>query len=178
MHGYGDPYIHAFEKSKCLKMLESVRIDEVLQVEDENLFIGAIKITVNGWEGHILESMEQILREKTPKSVFITFSYVLLEASGYEDPKNVLHYMHALGYHQIAYSGLNCTTLSQSNNNNSDQNSQIVQEKEQKMNSEESTSTWCWLQHALFDDFIERTKIRSSQIFNLLFIWGDKQGQM
>eukprot|EP01025_Chloroclados_australasicus_P006968 TRINITY_DN12208_c0_g2_i1.p1 TRINITY_DN12208_c0_g2~~TRINITY_DN12208_c0_g2_i1.p1 ORF type:complete len:694 (-),score=48.68 TRINITY_DN12208_c0_g2_i1:472-2553(-) len=168
MHGYGNPGIHALPKSQCQKTMEAVRVDNVLDLEDAELVIGAIKITANGWEGHILESMDNIFKYKAPKAVFITYSPQLLTDAGYESPKNILEYMNAFGYDLIAFSGQVCQDRLWAEM----KQQQLDLELEQDL-SQQTQGTWCWLNQQEFDDFDLRTNIDDSILNNVLFIRGN-----
>lgn len=73
--------------------------------------VAALKVSANGWEGHIMEGFLPLLqreRENRPRLISFEWDTDKFERAGYDEPLGLIETLFSLGYHSISHSGPIC----------------------------------------------------------------------
>ena len=122
--GYGDPSLHAMSNPLlCERSVRRRTLPEALGIRNdvrggaqqngepevqEEVVVGALRLSANGHEGWILDGAEAWMRQRPPGVVLIEFSPERLHRAGYSKPVRMLEKLAALGYGYAAHSGSVC----------------------------------------------------------------------
>ncbi|KAG1680919.1 hypothetical protein FOA52_009878 [Chlamydomonas sp. UWO 241] len=108
--GYGDPAAHAARGDDCAQLGTRETLASVLAAAElSSGGVGALRLSANGWEGHIVDGAKEWLSAHPPRVVHLEFSPERMAAAGYEgDATRLLETLYALGYTRVAHAGAVC----------------------------------------------------------------------
>lgn len=161
--GYGLPSRSDGSMENCL-ISTTRRAGHLVSGNDR---ISALKVSADGWGGHVIDGFLPLLKptRDRPKFISIEWNPGMYKKSGYPEPLKVLEELYSLGYQGISHSGYICDqrwhTLTYNMNKRNDfdaSNSHAVHQP-----------TWCRLEHDDFHVLLQIGEL-SKTIETILFI--------